>query len=137
MADIEDAGSKCTTAPVAKKTVAVKLPATTTEDVSGFKDAYDAHVKERAKQGPPAWPLDPKQAQCLMELLQKPPADLGDFLVDLLSNRLSPSVDDAAYVKANFLNDIVKGATSSPLVSKAKALELLEHLPSSTCTRIR
>jgi len=95
------------------------------KDVSGFKAAYDAHVDERAKQGLPPLPLDAKQAQCLVELLKKPPADLSDFLVDLLANRIPPGVDDATYVKANFLNDVVKGAATSSLVSKAKALELL------------
>jgi len=124
MADIEDAGCK-TGGAAPKKTVAVKLPAITPEDVSGFKVAYDAHVAERAKQGIPPLPLDSKQAQCLVENLKKPPAGLEDFLVDMLSNRIPPGVDDATYVKANFLNDIVNDRATSSVVSKAKALELL------------
>jgi len=123
MADIEDSAGKTA---ATKKPVAVKLPAFTPEDVSGFKAAYDAHIADReAAGGLPPLPLDAKQAQCLVELLKKPPAGLDKLLNDLLANRIPPGVDDATYVKANFLNDIVKGTVTSPLVSKALALELL------------
>jgi aconitate hydratase 2/2-methylisocitrate dehydratase len=126
MADIEDTGAGCgTAAPAPKKQIAVKLPSITPEDVSGFKATYDAHVAERATQGMPPLPLDPKQAQCMVEMLKAPPAGLNDFLFDLLANRVPPGVDDASYVKANFLNDIVKGSVTSPVVSKSQALELL------------
>jgi aconitate hydratase 2/2-methylisocitrate dehydratase len=124
MADIEDAGCN-TSAPAPKKPVAVKLPAITAEDVSGFKAAYEVHVAERAKEGLPALPLDSKQVQCVVANLKNPPAGQETFLTDLLANRIPPGVDDSAYVKANFLNDIVKGAATSSLVSKAKALQLL------------
>merc|ERR1719454_1043180 len=45
--------------------------------------------------------------------------------MDLISNRVAPGVDDATYVKANFLNDISKGRVASPAISPAKAMELL------------
>ena len=57
----QDAGGK--SAPAPKKSVAVKLPAITADDVSGFKAAYDAHVAERATQGIPPLPLDAKQVR--------------------------------------------------------------------------
>lgn len=125
MADIEDSGATCDTGKAPKKSVVVKLPKISDEDVAGFKAAYDAHVAERAKQGIPPLALDSKQVLCVVELLKKPPAGLEDFLKDLLANRIPPGVDDASYVKANFLNDIVQGAVTSPLVSKAWAVELL------------
>ncbi|HAW38614.1 MAG TPA: hypothetical protein DCX83_04435, partial [Pseudomonas sp.] len=34
-------------------------------------------------------------------------------------------VDEAAYVKAGFLSALAKGETSSPLLSKQRAVELL------------
>jgi len=120
MADIEDAS-----AAAPKKSIVVKLPKISDADVSGFKEAYDAHVAERAAQKMPPLALDPKQAQCMVELLKKPAAGTEAFLVELLENRIPPGVDDATFVKANFLDAIMKGAVTSPVVSKAKAVELL------------
>ena len=45
--------------------------------------------------------------------------------MDLLTNRVPPGVDDAAYVKAAFLADITKGEASCGVIDKAKAIELL------------
>eukprot|EP00933_Yihiella_yeosuensis_P028115 TRINITY_DN2191_c0_g1_i6.p1 TRINITY_DN2191_c0_g1~~TRINITY_DN2191_c0_g1_i6.p1 ORF type:complete len:902 (-),score=272.75 TRINITY_DN2191_c0_g1_i6:323-3028(-) len=123
MADIEDVASK--TGAAKKKEIAIKLPKVSEEDISGFKAAYDQHVKDRAEQTLPPLPLDSKQAQCVVALLQKPPAGLESFLVDLIKNRVPPGVDDATYVKANFLRDIVKGVATSPCVTKTAAVEML------------
>jgi len=123
MADIEDSGS-CATGSAPKKSIAVKLPKITDADVTGFKAAYDAHVQERGTQGLPPLPLDPKQAQCVVELLKKGGGE-GDFLFDLIKNRIPPGVDDATYVKANFLRDIMKGVITSPHVTKAQAADML------------
>jgi aconitate hydratase 2/2-methylisocitrate dehydratase len=60
-----------------------------------------------------------------VKLLQKPPKGKEEFLLDLLSNRVSPGVDPAAEVKAGFLAEIVKGTKKSPLIDKKKAIELL------------
>jgi len=131
MADVEDCGSGCApAAPAPKKSVVVKLPKITPEDVSGFAASYQAHVDERAAQLLPPLPLDAKQAQCVVELLKQPsemdqhPAAPAQLL-DLISNRVPPGVDDATYVKANFLNDIMKGTATSPMITPAKAVELL------------
>jgi len=121
--DVEEVGSS---APAPKKSVVVKLPKCTEADVAGFKAAYEAHIAERAKEGLPPLAMDTKQMMAVVELLKKPPAGGdGKFLQDLLENRVAPGVDDSTYVKANFLNDIMKGVATSPLVSKEKAVELL------------
>mmetsp|Transcript_20827 Transcript_20827/g.37965 ORF Transcript_20827/g.37965 Transcript_20827/m.37965 type:complete len:904 (-) Transcript_20827:198-2909(-) len=125
MADIEDGANSCSTGAAPKKQIAVKLPKLAEEDVKGFKEAYDKVVAERGAQGIPPPPLDPKQAQAVAKLLENPPAGMEDFLVDLMSNRIPPGVDDATYVKAQFLTDVMTGRLSSPLISKKKAVELL------------
>ena len=71
--------------------------------------------------------LDSSQAESVVEMLKKAPAD-GAFYVDLLRNRVNPGVDDSSYVKANFLRDIIHGTVSTPLVSKADAVEMLGTL---------
>ena len=86
---------------------------------------YRAHAAERAEQGIPPKPLSAEQVTQLVELLKSPPAGEEAFLMDLLTNRVPPGVDDAAYVKAAFLADIAQGKTTSALIDKAKATELL------------
>ena len=86
---------------------------------------YRAHAAERAEQGIPPLPLNPEQVASLVELLQSPPAGEEEFLMDLLTERVPPGVDKAAYVKASFLTAIVKGEVTSPLVSRARAVEIL------------
>jgi len=88
-------------------------------------EAYLAHQQEREALGVPALPLDPAQTESLCELLTNPPAGKEDFLVDLLSNRVSPGVDPAAQVKASFLFEIAQGDKTSPLIDPKKAVELL------------
>ncbi len=88
-------------------------------------EAYRQHVAERAQQGIPPLPLDAQQVATLVELLKNPPAGEADTLVDLLTHRVPPGVDDAAYVKAGFLTAVARGETSSPLVDKRTAVTLL------------
>ena len=88
-------------------------------------EAYRKHVEERAAQGIVPQPLNAEQTAGLVELLKNPPAGEEAYLLDLLTNRVPPGVDEAAYVKAGFLSAIVKGEASSPLVSKQHAIELL------------
>eukprot|EP00913_Durusdinium_trenchii_P014597 g13696.t1 len=89
-----------------------------------FKAAYEAHVAERAAQGIPPLALDSSQAESVVEMLKKAPAD-GAFYVDLLRNRVNPGVDDSSCVKANFLRDVMHGKVSTPLISKVDAVEML------------
>ncbi len=88
-------------------------------------DAYRAHVAERAAQGLPPLPLNAEQVAALVELLKNPPPGEGDFLLDLLENRVPPGVDQAAYVKAAFLADVARGKTETPLVCRQHAVQVL------------
>ena len=88
-------------------------------------EAYRKHVEERAELGTVPLPLNEKQVAELVELLKNPPAGEDAFLMNLLENRIPAGVDQAAYVKAAFLAAILKGETSSPLISKQKAVQIL------------
>ncbi|ADP09957.1 bifunctional aconitate hydratase 2/2-methylisocitrate dehydratase [Erwinia sp. Ejp617] len=88
-------------------------------------EEYRKHVAERAAQGIVPKPLDASQMAALVELLKAPPAGEEEFLSDLLTNRVPPGVDEAAYVKAGFLAAVAKGEATSPLVTPEKAVELL------------
>ncbi len=88
-------------------------------------EAYRSHVAERAAQGIPPKPLNPEQTAALVELLKNPPAGEEQFLLDLITNRVPPGVDEAAYVKAAFLTAITRNEASSPLIDRTKAAQLL------------
>ncbi|HAD05448.1 MAG TPA: aconitate hydratase B, partial [Desulfuromonas sp.] len=88
-------------------------------------DAYLMHEKERNAQGIPALPLNAEQTRELCKLLQNPPAGKDAFLLNLLKERISPGVDPAAEVKADFLAKILTGAAKSKLVSKKDAVQIL------------
>ncbi len=87
--------------------------------------AYRDHVAERAALGIPPLPLDAKQVAALIELIKMPPAGEAEFLMDLLTHRVPPGVDDAAKVKASFLSAVAHGDLHVALISRAKATELL------------
>ena len=91
-------------------------------------EAYRAHVTERQLQGIPPKPLDPKWTAGLVELLKAPPKGEESFLLDLISNRVPPGVDEAAYVKASFLSALIKGDASSPLIDRRLAVKLLGNM---------
>jgi len=88
-------------------------------------EAYRKHVAERAAEGVPPKPLNAEQVAGLVELLKNPPAGENEVLLDLITNRVPPGVDEAAYVKAAFLSAVAKGEDSSPLIDKPLAIKLL------------
>src|SRR6185312_15762531 len=88
-------------------------------------EAYRQHAEERAALGIPPLPLDAKQVTALVALLEAPPAGEESFLLDLLTHRVPPGVDDAAKVKAQFLADVATGKKQVGLISRSKATELL------------
>ncbi|HJV22058.1 MAG TPA: hypothetical protein VJ570_05145, partial [Holophagaceae bacterium] len=88
-------------------------------------DTYRQLAAKRAELGIPALPLTAEQTSSLVDLLMAPPKGEEAFLVELLTHRVPPGVDDAAKVKAGFLASIAKGRETCPLVSRAKATELL------------
>ncbi len=91
-------------------------------------EAYREHVAERAAQNIPPKPLLADQVAALVELLKNPPAGEEDYLLDLISTRVPPGVDEAAYVKAGFLSAIAMGETECKLIDRARAVKLLGNM---------
>ncbi|HBO15326.1 MAG TPA: bifunctional aconitate hydratase 2/2-methylisocitrate dehydratase [Porticoccaceae bacterium] len=91
-------------------------------------EAYRTHVAERQAMNIPPKPLDPEQTSALIELIKNPPEGEGAFLLDLLTNRVPPGVDESAYVKAGFLTAIVNKEVSSPLIKRRDAVALLGNM---------
>ena len=87
--------------------------------------AYRQHAAERAALGIPPLPLDARQVAELIELIKAPPKGEEAFLLELLTHRVPPGVDDAAKVKASFLAAVAHGDLEVGLISRAKATELL------------
>lgn len=88
-------------------------------------EAYRKQAAERAAMGIVPQPLTAEQTAQLIELLKNPPKGEESFLLDLISNRIPPGVDEAAYVKAGFLAAIINGEAISPLIDKKLAVKLL------------
>jgi len=88
-------------------------------------EAYRKHVDERAAEGVPPLPLNAAQVTDLVALLQAPPAGEEAFLLELLTERVPPGVDDASRVKADFLAAVAKGEVACPLLERQRAAELL------------
>jgi len=88
-------------------------------------EEYRTHVAEREAENLPPLPLNAEQTSQLVELLKLPPAEEGEFLLDLFTHRVPPGVDEAAYVKAAFLADIAKGQAESSLIDRREATKLL------------
>ncbi len=89
-------------------------------------NAYRTHVAERATLGIPPLPLDARQTSDLIELIKNPPAGEDPaHLLELLTHRVPPGVDDAAKVKASFLVAVAHGDIQVELISRARATELL------------
>ena len=110
-----------------------KCFSTSTPLNSEFLSAYDAHVTERAAMasgkmgGIAPKPLDASQTSELIEEIKacKAGDSNADKLVDLLSNRVPPGVDEAAYVKASYLSALALGEVEPTLISQVRAVELL------------
>jgi aconitate hydratase 2 / 2-methylisocitrate dehydratase len=88
-------------------------------------DTYLKQEAERRKLGIPPLPLNPEQTGEVCRFLESPPAGKEEFLLNLLKNRVSPGVDPAAKVKAEWLAKVGRGEARSPVVSKKEAVFLL------------
>ena len=88
-------------------------------------EAYFAQEKERAKLGIPPLPLSPAETGDVCRFLEAPEGAKGDLILALLRDRVSPGVDPAARVKADWLARIARGELVSPLVSRKDAVPLL------------
>jgi aconitate hydratase 2 / 2-methylisocitrate dehydratase len=92
-----------------------------------FLTAYQQQAQLRAKEGLPPLPLTAEQVADLIELLKNSflEESQGQFLVELLSQRVAPGVDPAAYVKAAFLAALAKREAKSFFIDAQRAVELL------------
>ncbi|EPP0013278.1 bifunctional aconitate hydratase 2/2-methylisocitrate dehydratase [Campylobacter coli] len=90
-----------------------------------FMQDYNKLVEERAALGIPPLPLNAEQTKELCELLK---TQNDEKLVSLLQNRVNPGVDDAALIKCEFLDGILKNKFQAPAIDKKLALEMLETM---------
>lgn len=100
---------------------------------SAFLKSYDEHVAERAAMangklgGIAPKPLDAAQTATLIEELRAVSASSSspeaERLVELLSHRVPPGVDEAAYVKAAYLSAVALGKESPTLISQLRAVD--------------
>ncbi|HCV74568.1 MAG TPA: bifunctional aconitate hydratase 2/2-methylisocitrate dehydratase [Gammaproteobacteria bacterium] len=88
-----------------------------------MKTAYLAHIDERAQDNLPPLVLNAEQAKSVVENLIK--GGDGDFYLDLLTHRVPPGVDEAAYVKASFLASVAKGEQTCDAIDQKHATFLL------------
>jgi aconitate hydratase 2/2-methylisocitrate dehydratase len=89
-----------------------------------FIEEYKAHVAQRDTLGVPPLPLSAEQTAALIEMIKAGEGDAA-FNLDLLTNRVSPGVDDAAYVKAAFLNDVASEKVKVDSITPEKAIEIM------------
>ena len=89
---------------------------------------YREHVNKRKSQNIPPKPLNADQTSDLVKLLKNPPKGEENFLLDLISNRVPPGVDEAAYVKASFLSAIATVNDHSPIISRELSVKLLGRM---------
>lgn len=88
-----------------------------------MKSAYLQHVSERQQNNLPPLALNAEQvASVVQHLIQ---GDEDEFYLDLLTNRVPPGVDEAAYVKAGFLASIAKGDQQCNAIDQKQATFLL------------
>ena len=88
-----------------------------------MKEAYLKHCDERESENLPPLALNAKQTKSLVECLLEGNDD--DFYLNLLTHRVPPGVDEAAYVKAGFLTSVAKGEETCNAISKIHATFLL------------
>jgi aconitate hydratase 2/2-methylisocitrate dehydratase len=93
-----------------------------------FIEDYKTHTKERSALGVPPLALTAEQTAELVELLKASPIVEQDYIMDIFENKVPAGVDDAAYVKAAFLNDIVQGNTSCNAIDAVKACKILGRM---------
>ena len=90
-----------------------------------FLDDYKAHTEERIALGVPPLALTAEQVSELVKLLKADKIQEEKYILELFENRIPAGVDDAAYVKAAFLNAIVQGDTTCHAIDKVYAIEIL------------
>lgn len=89
-----------------------------------MKTDYLTHIDERAKDNLPPLALNAQQTKSVVDCLIAGNDD-ADFYLDLLTHRVPPGVDEAAYVKASFLNGIAQGEQTCNAIDQKQATFLL------------
>jgi len=88
-------------------------------------DGYEKAAAERKALGIPPLPLSPEETGEVCRLLQDPPAGRAAELVILLRDRVSPGVDPAARIKAEWLARAARGEVPSPYVHLFPLVDVL------------
>ncbi len=101
----------------------IKLYALYHSFITQMKTAYLKHIDERAKDNLPPLVLNAEQTQSVIENLIN--GNDETFYLDLLTHRVPPGVDEAAYVKASFLASIAKGEQNCNAINQEHATSLL------------
>ncbi len=89
-----------------------------------FIEDYRAHVTERETLGVPPLPLSAEQTAALVEMIKAGEGDMNEN-IELITNRVSPGVDDAAYVKAAFLNDVAAENVTVDSITPEQAVKIM------------
>jgi len=101
----------------------IKLYALYDSLIKQMKTAYLAHIDERAQNNLPPLALNAEQTKSVVENLIN--GNDEDFYLDLLTHRVPPGVDEAAYVKASFLASVAKGEQACHAIDQKHATFLL------------
>ncbi|MDG2396020.1 bifunctional aconitate hydratase 2/2-methylisocitrate dehydratase [Candidatus Thioglobus sp.] len=88
-----------------------------------MKSDYLKHIEERKLTNLPPLVLNAKQTKSVVDHLIA--ADDDIFYLDLLTHRVPPGVDEAAYVKASFLASVAKGEQTCNAINQQQATHLL------------
>ena len=96
--------------------------------MANYLSKYYDMVSERQRLGVEPLALNAEFTKELCELLLNPPVGSEQELLNLISNRVNPGVDESSKVKAQFLYEIASGKKVSVVISKQKAVELLGNM---------
>jgi aconitate hydratase 2/2-methylisocitrate dehydratase len=90
-------------------------------------EEYKSHLNERGNEGLPALPLSPEQTAEIIEYLKDENNNDVNLALELLTHRVPAGVDQSAYVKAAFLNDVAIKKISSSIISPSEAVKITGH----------
>jgi aconitate hydratase 2/2-methylisocitrate dehydratase len=88
-------------------------------------DSYRSLEAQRTALGIPPPPLNATQTSALIDELHGPKEPDTAELVDLLTHRVAPGVDEAASVKARFLTAVARGEDTVAAITPSGAVKLL------------
>jgi aconitate hydratase 2/2-methylisocitrate dehydratase len=89
-------------------------------------EEYTKHSEERSKTNLPPLPLTAEQTADLINVIKlEKDENLQLELISLLTDRVPAGVDQAAYVKAAFLNDLATEKIHHSIITPQKSIEIL------------